>query len=190
MRGLPLIKSRLNHKPPPQKHHHNLHLHHRKFLPNAIARPRLKRPPSTLDRIQWIFFLHEPALREKRLGMRPELRVVVHGVRDDPSECAFGGELLALVVDEDAGFAFAGAAGWWPEAERFLNQSCGVRESVQHMRIIFDDLCRVRMIGTEDLIAFGAEFLEAGWMPRERVGCKADCGGRGVVSTEHEDADV
>ena len=94
--------------------------------------------------------------------MWPELRVMVHGVGDNPGERALGGELMAIMIHKDAGLALASAAGWRPEAECLFYQSCGVREAVEDVRIILDHLSRVGAVVSEDLVALGAEFEKTG----------------------------
>lgn len=188
---IPLLINAFNIKPPHRHNQHNLHLQQRQLLPNTVPRPKFKRPPRPLDRVQRVSRSNEPALRQEGVGRGPKGRVALDSLGDRPDEAAGGGvEGAVISADGEVWLALTGGGSDREEAQGFFDDGEGIGELVDEVRRFREEGRSGGEVRCKEGVVFSAEEGEGGRVLGEEVKEVADGGASGVVAGEEKEFDL
>lgn len=117
--------------------------------------------------------------------MRPEGRIVLAGVRDEPDQHAWVcwiAQTVSRIDDREGGFAATGGGSCGEETHRFFNCGGGVGELIEQEWILGDPSRSLRRVGTKDIVVFSAQPGKYARVNREEVKDVADGTAGGIVA--------
>lgn len=174
-----------------RQHQHDLDFGQCHFLPNTVARPTLKRAPCVFWRVQRVAFRHKPTLREKFLRLRPVARVVMCAVMIAPYHTMIRRKGLA-VVTRQVKIRLAVTEGGYSgvHAKSFFDNSEGVGQLIEELRLRREDGSGVGGVRAEDGVVLGADFGENVRMLGEEMIGEDGTRRSGIVTCEDEELDL